>query len=409
MQKLDKAIPFLTSAMRVLNCILDNRFGGPHRRNLMIAEHLSKQDIETIFLIGAKSNEQFMPEMFACYSLRHLQCFTRARPLFSVFTFLVFLLANILAVCRIIKRQRIDIVHINGLMNIVPALAAALMRKPVLWHCNDGGLPNIIVKAYLPCITFLSDKCIVQGSKIGNQLFGNRRRLWKKTVTTYPPVNTKQFCRDTVNPDKVLQFQKQLNLNPDCILVGSVGNINPCKGFEHFISAAAMVRKQFENTRFLIVGKILDTQQAYYDSLRKLVAALKLEDAVIFTDFTEAIPELFSVMDLYVLSSVRESCPNVVLEALSMEVPIAATNVGSVAELLDLDEASSLVKPGDPVALARRMLEILETPKKDMASHTSRGRKRAENLFDIATISDKQCHIYKELLQLHSTKQTYEK
>jgi glycosyltransferase involved in cell wall biosynthesis len=392
--------------MKVLNCILENRFGGPHRRNLSIAERLSKQGIETLFLIGHKSEDPFASESFTCFSLKRLQCVERTRPLSSALLFLVFLPCNVIAVCRIIKRHRIDMVHINGLLNVVPALAAALLRKPVLWHCNDGGLPNIVVKASLPCIALLADRCIVQGRKIGEQLFGRKHRLWKKTEIVYPPVDTERFCRDSVDPLKAEQLRKQLHLNPERICIGTVGNINPCKGVEHFIRAAAIVREKVDNAVFLIVGKKLETQRQYEASLHELITALKLEDAVVFAGFIEAMPEMYSLFDVFVLSSVRESCPNALLEALSMSVPAVATDVGSVTELLDPLSLESVVEPGDPRAIARRILRLLETPDNNSAEQTRRARSRVEERFAVDIIADTQRRIYESLVQSHTEKRT---
>ena len=230
--------------------------------------------------------------------------------------------------------------------------------------------------------------------------------MWKKTEIVYPPVDTKRFCRETIDPLIAERLRKRLNLNPERVCIGTVGNINPCKGLEHFIRAAAIVRKKVDNAVFLIVGKKLETQQQYWASLHELITALKLEDAVVFTGFIEAMPEMYSLFDVFVLSSVRESCPNAVLEAISMGVPVVATDVGSVTELLDPVSLDSVVEPANPQAIAQSILRLLKTPENDIAERVRNARRRTEELFAVDIIADKQRCIYETLVKSHTEKRT---
>lgn len=386
--------------MRVLNCILENRFGGPHRRNLTVAKGLRSHGIETIFLVGYKTREKVTFEDFECHSVEHSQFLRRKRTFTGLVLFTLFLPYNVYKICKIIKRRRIDLIHINGLLNVIPALAGVVRRKPVVWHCNDGGLPHVVVKIVTPLVLLLSSKCIVQGKNIGERLFGDVRRLWAKIEIIYPPVDAIRFSRESVDIRKVELLRGQFNLNSGQVCVGAVGNINPCKGFEYFIKAAAIVRGHVGNAKFLIVGSKLDTQKDYWDKLQNLVSQLRLKNTVLFVGFSNDMPELLSLLDVFVLSSVRESCPNVVLEAMAMRVPVVATDVGSVAELVGADHSGVLVEPNDHEAIANAILRLLKKPKAELGKMVCEARKRSERLFAVERICDEQRNVYEALCRL---------
>jgi UDP-N-acetylglucosamine:LPS N-acetylglucosamine transferase len=123
--------------IRVLYCILDSRFGGPHRLAQTTARQLRDYGVETCFLLGRKSQDVWQPNGFEVFACRRIQCFTRRHPLWNFLAFCCFLPGNLLRICRLIRSHDIDIVHVDGITNFVPALAAGLTRTPVVWHYND--------------------------------------------------------------------------------------------------------------------------------------------------------------------------------------------------------------------------------------------------------------------------------
>jgi len=383
--------------MRILNCILEERFGGPHRRSFTVAEELRKHGVETVFLIGCKESQNAGFDGFPCYSIRHSQCARRRHCVTAFLLFAFFLPYNIYWIHKIIERHRIDLIHVNGLLNIVPPLVAKLRRKPVVWHCNDGVYPRVIVKLLTPLVLLLSDRSVVQGKRIGRRLFGERTGVWEKLEVVYPAINDKKFSRETVDVSKVQQLSERFDLRSDDICIGTIGNVNRCKGLEHFIRAAALIRDRVPNAKFLVAGSRLDTQEDYWRELQQLISELRLGDHVVFLGFTDAVPEFLSMLQVFVLSSVRESCPNVVLEAMAMGVPVVATDVGSVSELVGTQDSETLVPSGSHEAIADGVLRLFDKPKAEIDGIVCRLRDRAARVFGVDRVCRQQKRIYEEL------------
>jgi len=379
--------------LRVLYCILDSRFGGPHRLAQAVAEQLRQYNTETVFLLGQKGRETWRPEGFASFSLKHLQCMRRHHPLLSFFAFCLFLPGNLVRIRRLIRSHRIDIVHIDGVTNLVPALAARWTRTPIVWLYNDH-LPRWLGWILLPLVTALSSRVIVQGEKLVHARTKGRTRLRAKTTVLYSGVDPATFDPAQYDGDEKAKLREELALPSGCRLIGTVGNLNRFKGHHYFIEAAAQIKGRIAAVKFLVVGRELETDRSYRDQLQRLVAKHGLENDVIFTGFRSDIAGLLSILDVFVLASIRESCPLVVLEAMAMKVPVVATDVGAVSELI-LDRRTGLVVPPcDAGALAEAILASLGRPADQTAKIAEAARKRVESEFGIGTIARQQQGIY---------------
>jgi glycosyltransferase involved in cell wall biosynthesis len=116
---------------------------------------------------------------------------------------------------------------------------------------------------------------------------------------------------------------------------------------------------------------------------------------VTFTGWRDDIPELLSLFDLFVLASVTEACPIVVLEAMAMECPVVATDVGGVRELIPGDDYGWVVPPEDHRALSTAISDaIASEPNKD---RTTNARERVERLFSLETCVENHVAVYRSL------------
>jgi glycosyltransferase involved in cell wall biosynthesis len=86
------------------------------------------------------------------------------------------------------------------------------------------------------------------------------------------------------------------------------------------------------------------------------------DTSVIFTGVREDLPEVYKAMDVFVLPSLREGVPMALLEAMAMEVPVIATNVGGVPYVIESEDLGLLVPPADAEALAEKILLLLRNP-----------------------------------------------
>jgi len=383
--------------MRVLYCILDNRVGGPHRLALTMSRRLRQYDIETLFLVGRKTDDRWEPEDAQVFQLAHIQGFQRRAPLRNLARFLVALPRNLLRIRRLIRSHEIDIVHVDGVTNFLPALAAALCRTPLIWTYNDYLAPKLR-RTLLPVVARLADRIVIQGENIRARYPRNHRRIEAKIAVLPSAVDLRQFDPGSLTPHDREALRAELEIPPDHTLVGTIGNVNALKGHDYFLEAAYRIKQRRPKTRFLIVGRRLDTASDYWDKLQTLLDRLDLRDDVIFTGFRPDIAQLLNALDVFVLPSIVESCPVAVLEAMAMKLPVVATDVGAVSELI-VDHETGLVVPArDADAISNATLTCLEMAQDKREAMTHAARQRVEARFDVARIAERQSQLYEQVL-----------
>jgi glycosyltransferase involved in cell wall biosynthesis len=391
----------MDARLRILKCIADTRFGGPHRRSFAIAERLRSEDIETIFLFGPQTDGPNPPCPFESIYLRHLLFLRRRHPVLNLLAFLVFLPWNLIRIRRIIRSRGIDVVDVDGVLNVPPALAGWLCQVPVLWCYNDH-LPGTVKGVLLPLVARLATAVIVQSERFARTRTTSHPRLRSKTHVLYPGTDTTLFDPDRYGPDVRRRMRQQWQIATDSSLVGMIGNLNPFKGHEDFLKAAALVKEQNAGVRFVIVGRKLVTAPGYWQRLERLTAELGLESDVVYAGFCDDIPAVLAAMDVFVLASTRESCPNVVLEAMAMKVPVVATDVGAVSELIADGQTGTVVPPGEPDTMAKAILETLARSPEQTRRITEAARQTVQTSFSLDEAAHQQKELYSSLRPGHA-------
>ncbi len=150
---------------------------------------------------------------------------------------------------------------------------------------------------------------------------------------------------------------EQLGIPSGAPVVGIVAALRPEKNHELFLSAARLVRQTRPDAVFLIVGD--GVRRAW---LEQQAASLGLADRVIFTGNRPDVPEVLSLLDVFVLSSHMEANPISILEAMAAGKPVVATQVGSIPENVQEGQTGFLVPPGDAASMAERVLWLLSQP-----------------------------------------------
>jgi glycosyltransferase involved in cell wall biosynthesis len=382
--------------IRVLYCILDSRFGGPHRLAQTAGRQLRAYGVETFFLLGRKSQDLWRPDGFEAVACKHIQCFMRRHCLRNFAAFCAWLPANLRTIRRLIRSHDIDIVHIDGITNFVPALAAGLTRTPVVWHYNDH-LPNPFRWLLLRLVRALSCAVIVQGEKLKEVRTGSDPKLHDKTVVLYPGIDLRDFDPARYDSQARTRLREELGVPGEVPLIGMIGNMNRLKGHAYFIRAAQRIKEQVKTARFLVVGRKLDTDTDYWEQMQQLAAEGGLKEDLIFAGFREDAAAILSILDVFVLSSILESCPNVVLEAMAMEVPVVATDVGAVSEMVLQGRTGFVVPPHDAEALAKAVLAYLAMPKERVRNMVTAARKKVENTFGADIMARQQYHVYERV------------
>lgn len=376
--------------MRVLTSLADPRVGGPQLRSLAVAEGLRDRGIETVFHLPDGDDafeamatdagfDVLRPGPPRLYPLRRIAANAR---------FVAGLGPAVRRLASAIDRYSIDVVHAGMTLAVPAALAARRSATPLAWFFNDTGTPWPLNRGVARLARATADELALAADAVSDHFFDGS----VSTRTVYPPVDTAEFDPET-EPDAGRSVRNELGVADDVPIVGTVANINPVKGYEYLLRAVARVRNRVGSVVVPVVGKRLESRQAYFDRLRSIRARLGLENTVRFLGHRSDVPRLLEAFDVFVLPSVREACPISVLEAMAMRTGIVATRVGGVPEQLDDGTHGWLVPPKDPDALATAILEALASP----AERRRRGaaaRSRAEAQFSVERCVDRHREFY---------------
>ncbi len=191
-------------------------------------------------------------------------------------------------------------------------------------------------------------------------------------------------------PNKILResWREQYGISPRETVIGTVGRLEPGKGQQYFLSAAAQVKKRLNNLRFIIIGGETVGQHGFLAELKRLCRRLGLENDVIFTGFVENVHELLNVLDVVVLATKKETFGLSLIEAMAVGVAPIGTNAGGVPEIIEHNRNGLLVPPLDAETLAEAMFKLAgDRGKRRRMAQAA--RKTVEEKFDI------QEHLYR--------------
>lgn len=170
----------------------------------------------------------------------------------------------------------------------------------------------------------------------------------------------------------------ELNIPENASLIFTAGRLAPQKGIKYLIRAMPCVLERFPGAFLLVAGS-----GGELDSLKREARSLGISGNIKFLGFRKDIGKLMRVSDVFVLPSLFEGLPNVILEAMLEEKPVVATDIPGTDEVVVHGETGLLVPPGNSPALGAAVAGLLSDREK--ASVMGRtGRKRVEELFDIS-------------------------
>src|SRR5262249_21520095 len=147
--------------------------------------------------------------------------------------------------------------------------------------------------------------------------------------------------------------RRELGVAADALVTGMVGPLSARQGHVTFLEAAALIRDARPDARFLIVG-----DGRLERELRRAAARLGLGDACLFAGGQTDVHDVIAAMDIFVSPSLDECVPTALLEAMALERPVVATEVGGVPEIVQPRITGLLVEPGDARAIADACLEV---------------------------------------------------
>jgi len=264
-------------------------------------------------------------------------------------------LSSISLMAKQFRRFRPDVINLHDRASLpYVAIANRLAgRRPLVLTCHgllleDRGRPRIRDRLFVrdvQAVTAVSEQAAREYAK----LFG-----WRDEVPVLP--NGVPLTGPSTSHGRAVR--EDLGLPEGTFLFLAVGNVKPEKGYEDLLAAAGCLRAHLPERPFavLIAGGV--TARSYWDELHGLQARLGLRQTVRFLGLRPDTLGLYAAADAFVLSSRTEGLPMALLEAMSAGLPVVATRVGAVPEVLNGD-CGLLAGPGRPQDLADAMQQLV--------------------------------------------------
>jgi glycosyltransferase involved in cell wall biosynthesis len=183
--------------------------------------------------------------------------------------------------------------------------------------------------------------------------------------------------------------------NENSVIIGTVGRLEKVKGISYLLLAMKIILQRFPEAKLEITGG-----GSVLDELKLLTKKIGISNSVKFFGKLENPIPNYSRMDIFVLPSIIEGFGIVLLEAMAAGVPVVATNVHGIKEVVLDGESGILIPPKNPEAIAEAIMKIIEQPQL-AKTLIEKGSKRAR-LFDIQEHLMKLENFYTSLLEAES-------
>jgi len=283
---------------------------------------------------------------------------------------------------RIIRRERIDLVHTNTLHALHGFAAARVTRTPHVWHAREIVLQSRLIGALESFLARrFSDRIVTMSGAIAD---------WFRDRSGARPEQLK-VLRDGIDVARFhprnsgARIRAELDIPREHRVAGVVCRLDHWKGVDTFLRAAALCRERFPGVTYVVAGGAIEGREDIEAELVALAGSLGMANAVRFTGWRYlpvAMPEVHAALDVLVLASEwPEPYGLVLLEAMASGKPVVATNHGGPVEICVDGETALLVQPRHIEGMAEAMLTLL----RDETRATAMGkaaRARVERDFD---------------------------
>lgn len=260
-----------------------------------------------------------------------------------------------------LRKEGFAIVHTHSSKaGFIGRLAAKLAGVPIIIYTPHGHvfygyfnrfLTRFFISLERWAATF-TDKIITLTERGKEEYLSFKIAPPEKFTAIYSGIRFEKFLN--IQIDSKLR-KKALGLSEDCLVIGTVGRLVPIKGHFYLIDAMRYLLKEIPGVTLLIIG-----EGPLKHKLESQVDKMGLTQAIKFLNFQENIQNILSILDLFVLPSLNEGMGRVIVEAQISGLPIVATQVGGIPDLVIDGVNGFLISPKNPELLAQAMIKILK-------------------------------------------------
>ncbi len=262
---------------------------------------------------------------------------------------------------KILEKENPDLLHLH-LWNPGScryAFMAADPKKLKIVTTEHDPFPLHGLKKTLKKSSLKKTARVIAVSKANQDLLLKLYPEMKDKITVVPNgIDLESFERETIHFSSQEKNRTRNNLflsgTNDFVII-SIAALHPRKGLKHLIASMKEVTAMHPRTRLVIVG-----EGPEQNNLQRIIKKLHLENNAILIGHQENISKLLKSSDLFVLPSIKEAFGLVLLEAMAANLPIIASNVGGIPEIIHNHKNGELVKPESSKELSAKIIELIE-------------------------------------------------
>lgn len=222
-------------------------------------------------------------------------------------------------------------------------------------------------------------------------LITNKGLPENKVVCIYNGIDTENFSQATIEREVIHQ---NLNIHDDkAIVIGTIGRLTPVKGHKYLIEAFYELCRQY-NRLYLVIWGEGDERK----NLENLLKQKKLTDKVKLPGFTKDVSSALHALDVFVMPSLSEGHPLALLEAMAASLPIVATNVGGIPEIITSEAEGILIPAQDEKQLLAGLEMQLRKPDQERVQNGKLLQSKVKELYSINKMVDKTAENYEKVM-----------
>lgn len=350
--------------IKVLHIIDHLGPGGAQTALLNLMQRRSRKGFD--YTVAAMHGEGAMAPEFRALGVRVLSLSPVKMPPYYLIT-----------LRKLVRMGKFDVIHFHlfGANWLAKPLARFLGCRVLFNHdqCNDA-MREKLHWLFVDWFTNLFSTKVLAVSKTTVDFLRKRERIKPGKLEYFPNGVDVQSFREATQKQQAAA-RRRWGLPLDVPLVGGVGRLMPQKDFSTFLAAAAQVRGTRPDVHFVIFGEGPEE-----DALKEM--AERLGVPVTFPGFASDRHAIYQALDVLFLTSKYEGTPLVILEAMAAKVPVCASAVDGVAEVLTSGVNASLFPPRNPAAAAASLGALLDDPAQQ-SGQADAAREHVAQYFDV--------------------------
>ncbi len=289
---------------------------------------------------------------------------------------------------KLLKELKPEVVHTHSSLSARIAAKMCRIKTVNTRHCIEGKKKFPISFVYRFVNNFLSS-CVIGVSQAVSDNLVQDGFPQKKVRTVYNGI----LPLVEIDEEKKTELRRKCGFSDEDIVVGIVARMEPVKGHDVFIKAAAMAAEKNEKLRFLIVGS-----GSCEEEIKNEAKKLGISDKCFFAGYIKDVNDINNIIDISVLTSKSEALSLSLIEAMSLGKPAVSTDSGGTKEVVKDGVSGFVVENCNHSAVCEKVLLLADDEELRMRMGKE-GRRIVEEVFMASVMAEKTCAVYEELIR----------